>query len=504
MKVLFINLNLGATAGINNGIAVLSALLKKRAHEVKLLFLCEEMGYGFDLERVRKDIKEFSPGMIGISLVETQFKYMAELCADIRSYYKGFVVCGGPYATMDPEGVLSVEGVDAVCVGEGDDAVVELADAVSTGRDHRKIKNLWSRGRGGRVIRNNLRPFKRLRDLPPEDKGLFNLEALLPIKNYQLEVSFGRGCAYKCAYCINDPYVSKYRRYCVEPVREKDYIRMKDPSVVIDEIKEALGRHPEIRKIAFIDDNFLAQTLFVRDFFKRYKDEVGLPFMCNLNPLSFDKIKGAMLKDAGCDDIRFGLESGSERIKKDIMKRPVSNDRVIAAFAAAKGLGLMTSSFNMIGLPTETKEDVFDTMRLNAAIMPDTVKVMTFYPFKNTPLYEICVRSNLIDHDKKGELDNYDTSTCLKFSSDHRLFLEKAQLAFNWHINSFLDSEAAPIYAKLINDIEAMDEVQWRAFDFGGADRDISEKMRRRNAPHYVKFFNRSMAVKFPGEHLKG
>lgn len=501
MKVLFINFNLGSTPGINNGLAVLSAMLKKEGHKVGLIFLCEELGYDFNRERIRRDIAGFGPDILGLSLMETQLKYAAELLKGIRQYYKGFIICGGPYPTMDPEGCLSLDGVDAVCVGEGEGAVCEVAEALASGADTSRIKNIWLKKRG-EVIKNRLRPFIDLNGLPPDDKELFDLERILPLKNYQLETMVGRGCIYQCSYCINESYVKKYRQLCERPVTMKDYIRFKRIDAAISEIKDTVARHPTIKKVAFIDDNFIMDEGYLSDFCAEYKKEVGLPFMCNANPVSYSASKARILKDGGCDDVRFGIESGSERLKKEILNRPIPNRKAEEAFRINRHLGLMASSFNMIGLPTETKEEVFETLRLNARVMPDTVKVMTFYPFKNTPIYDLCERMALIDYDRKYELQNYDTFTCLKFPADHRLFLKKMQACFNWYLNVLLGNEASEEYRKLTDRAESMDEPEWDGYDCRAADEEISRRMREENITHYSKFINRSLAVKFPSGHF--
>lgn len=502
MRILFINFNIGSTTGINNGLAILSAVLKQKNHRVGLIFISEELGYNFDLKRLKQDILKFNADVIGISIMEPQFKYMETFCHDLRNYYKGFVVCGGPYPTMDPENVLSVKGLDAICVGEGEDAISELVEALGAKKNFRNIKNLWFKSHDGTIVKNRLRPFKDLNELPPEDKELFDLDKILPIKNYQLEMMISRGCIYKCSYCINQSYVDQYKSLCDEPIGVKEYLRIKKADTVIQEIKDTVSKHPQVKKIAFIDDDFLMNSSSMENFFQKYKKEIGLPFMCNANPMSYSTSKGRLLKEVGCDDIRFGVESGSERIKKDILKRPITNRSVINAFKINKELGLMTSSFNMIGLPTETKDEVFETLRLNALIAPDTVKVMTFYPFKNTPIYDLCVKLNLIDYDKKKELDSYDTFTCLRFPPEQQLFLKKVQTAFNWYINIFLNSGSSLQYHKLINDIEMMTEDEWNKFDFYAVDEDISQKLRKERLPHYSKFVNRSLAVKFPSRHL--
>ncbi|MBF0472408.1 MAG: B12-binding domain-containing radical SAM protein [Nitrospirae bacterium] len=502
MNILFINLNIGATVGLNNGLAILSAVLKQRGHQTHLLFLSEDLGYGVDLKRIKGDILQINPDIIGISLPEPQFRYAEQICDGIRDYYSGFIICGGAFPTMDPFTVIRMPAVDAICIGEGEDALCELASALSSKTDYFHIKNLWVKTKDGNIIKNSLRPFKDLDELPPEDKELFDLKKILPMKNYQLEEMVGRGCPFKCSYCINDSYVDIYKENCTEPVNKKSYLRMKNIETVLIELKNTIKLHPEIKKIAFIDDSFLMFNNFLEGFSKRYASEIGLPYMCNVNPVSFNLAKGHMLKDSGCDDIRFGIESGSERVKREIMNRNISNKKVIEAFIITASLGLMTSSFNMIGLPTETKEEVMETLRLNAQILPDTIKLMTFYPFKNTPIYELCEKMDLIDHKKKRELDNYDTFTCLKFPPEHQLFLRKVQTAFSWYLNTFLNNEASEDYKTKVIEIENMDESDWLKFDFYQADKNISNKYREKNILHYSSFINRSLAAKFPSRHF--
>lgn len=503
MRILFVNFNLGATAGINNGIAILSALLKQRGHEVQLISLCEQLGYPFDLARIKADVLGFAPGMIGLSLMEPQFKYAARLAADLQEYSQAFLICGGPHPTMDPEGVMASPGVDALCVGEGEAAICELADALCAGRSPAGIQNLWVRMPDGTISRGRLRPFVDLRALPPEDKELFDLDRLLPLKNHQLEASVGRGCLHKCTYCINESYLARYRELCDGPVDLKHYLRAKRPETALAEIASAVARHPAIRKVALVDDNVLVYGEAGEEFFRRYRTEVGLPFLCNVSPMVFNQARGEMLKAAGCDDIRFGVESGSERVKLEIMRRRISNASVVEAFRVTRELGLMSSSYNMIGLPTETREEVMQTLALNAAIQPDSIKLMTFYPFKNTPIYDLCLSLDLIDEAQKAKLDDYDTFTCLRFPEAHRLFLKKLQVAFNWYINALLANAASPRYQELVARVEAMSEPEWDAFDFAAADARASADCRRQGTLHYTKFMNRSLAAKYPSRHFR-
>ena len=502
-KILLVNFSVGATTGVNHGVAIISSILKRKGCQVDMLFICEDLDYPFDLATMREDVLKLNPDLIALSFLEPQIKYVEEFCRDLKHYFSGLVVCGGAGPTMVADRVLAIDGVDIVCVGEGEEAISELMDAVQCDTDYRTIQNLWIKEPDGSITKNQLRPFIDLRTLPPEDYELFDLDKILPLKGYQLGVLLGRGCLHKCSYCINDGYLRLYEdRGSEKPETRKRYVRVKDVSTAIKEIKDAIRKHPQITKIAFGDDNVLFYGEAGKLFFERYKEEIGLPFRCNGSPALFTPSKGLFLKETGCVDIGFGLESGSERIKKELLQRPMSNSSVIDAFRATKDLDLMTNSFNMIGLPTETKEEVFATLSLNAMIMPDCIKMMTFYPFESTPIYDLCQKMKILDHDRKRELDNYQTATCLKFPAEHELFLKKVQAIFNWYINIMLNNEASSQYQKLVDKVEAMSQTEWDQFDFLSADKETSDAFRKKGIVHYTKFVNHSLAAKFPSKHF--
>ena len=428
MKILFLNFNLGATVGIHQGLISLSSMLKRNGHQVNQLLLNEEIGMDFHLGKIKQYILKNNPDIIGISIIELQLKYIKTFCSHAKTYFNGKIICGGSYAGMSPEDTLNITGVDAVCVGEGEEALCEYC----LDFNRTDIKNIWVKKKNSnKIIKNPLRPFRCLDFDGEMDYRLFNLNKILPAKNYQLQVMAGRGCVNKCSYCINGAYVEKYKKYCEKPIHLKEYIRARRIDDIICEIK-LLKINYCIKKIAFIDDNFLIYPNFLKSFCERYKKEINLPFDCLASPVSLTKEKAKILKDAGCDTVRMGVESGSDRIKKEILNRPILNSAIINAFSIARDTGLKTSSFNMIGLPTETAEEVVSTLELNTILEPDYIKLVTFYPFSNTPIYDYCVKHKLINNKLKKGLSNYNSYTCLKFSKVHTEFLTNVQ-------NDFID-----------------------------------------------------------------
>lgn len=429
--MLFIEFNIDSTIGINQGLISLSSVLKANDVDVDLLLISDFVDTPFNLDHIKEHILKTKPDIIGISLIETQLKFVKLFCEDAKNYFNGKIICGGPYASMAPDDTINMKGVDVVCIGEGEEALVSLLSDINK----TDINNLWFKC-GGSIIKNKLKPFRDIKNLPPPDYELYNLNTLIPLKNNQLEVMAGRGCMYKCTYCINTPYIDRYKKDC-SGLKTKEYVRFLDVDTTINNIKQLKNRY-NFKELAFIDDSFLTYHNFLDEFCYKYKKEIGLPFVCNANPLSLTDDKAKKLKDAGCDTIRFGIESGNERIRREILCRPMNNGVIINVFNITKRYNIKTSSYNMIGLPTETKEEVLDTLKLNAIIRPNFIKLMTFYPFKNTPIYDTCNDMGLINVRKKESLNNYNTTSCLKFVKEHIMFLEDVQLNFEKYINDYM------------------------------------------------------------------
>ena len=145
--------------------------------------------------------------------------------------------------------------------------------------------------------------------------------------------------------------------------------------------------------IGFHDNIFTLNKSWLREFCERYCAEINLPFWCNtrVDCITDDDIM--WLKKSNCRRIHMGVESGSKRIRKEILKRPVNNQKIIDVFKKVKKNGIKTVSFNMIGLPTETEEDIRETIDLNRAIVPSWIILSVFNPFPGTELYDFCKKN---------------------------------------------------------------------------------------------------------------
>lgn len=138
-----------------------------------------------------------------------------------------------------------------------------------------------------------------------------------------------------------------------------------------------VGASPGGAKELYVDDDtFLKNPRWVTDFCERYSSEVGVPFYCNARPETVRLDLCRRLKAAGCMAIGIGIESGNERIRREVLSRGMSNDRIVRAFQLAHEAGLKTWSFNMVGIPGETLSDFMDTVTLNDRVRTDYVRFL--------------------------------------------------------------------------------------------------------------------------------
>src|SRR5512145_1731907 len=126
MRILFVYPNINTQVGFNYGISYISSYLKAEGIETHLLNINEKLGYPLDLERIKEDVLSIKPDVIGFSVLTNQYKYALEIANSIKTYIDVPIIFGGIHATMDPQETLSQPCVDYICVGEGEEAFLEL------------------------------------------------------------------------------------------------------------------------------------------------------------------------------------------------------------------------------------------------------------------------------------------------------------------------------------------------------------------------------------------
>lgn len=369
----------------SHGVGYLSAALKQAGHATSLIHITKPISQDF----LNSRILEERPDIIGFSLFSHQWPYVKELASWAKQCIDVPIVAGGVHPTIAPDDTLRDPNIDIVCRGEGEEVIVEFCEHMENGGDISNIRNLWIKN-GVELIKNDLRPL--LADLderPFPDRSIFDFEKLTDWKIGALHVLAGRGCPYDCSYCCNHQYKRMYGDL-------KNYVRFRKPESVIEEIKKVRSSYPGLDFVNFLDDTFCLNKNWLGKFLPLYRKEIGMRFHGNsrVNVLTEDVIR--MLSEAGCQHLTIGIESGNEHIRRDILKREMTNDAIIQAFEFANRYGIRMSSYNMVGIPDETLENTLETTKLNARAKSYAAHVSIFQPYPHTELYKECLSHNYI------------------------------------------------------------------------------------------------------------
>ncbi len=423
MRVLFIYPNTSGTGEIPLSLGYLQSMLKREGHEVKIFDLSVYKAFCQSEERSteagqfkpvvpRKDlpaphikdtdpkedllqiVKDYAPGLVAVTSFTTNFKVGISLLEEIKRHFKDILtIYGGIHTTLLPDEVINEPSVDMICVGEGEGLVAELCNLLESDSDITSIRNLWLKA-NGKIIKNEPRPLIALDDLPVLDFDGFddyNFYRPLAGKLYRMaNVDISRGCPFQCSYCVNRTFQKMSKGL-------GKYHRVKSIKKAIDDLIRVKEKY-NIEMMRFWDEDFGVFTLdYLKELAEEYRERVSLPFLiyAGVNSLNEGKVK--VLKDMGCITIGMGIESGNENIRRDILNKRMSNEKIVRAFNLVRDYGIRVSAYNMIGLPFETRENIFETIELNRRSRPSTSSVVFLEPYPNTEIYSIGVSNGLIE-----------------------------------------------------------------------------------------------------------
>jgi radical SAM superfamily enzyme YgiQ (UPF0313 family) len=497
LRVLFIYPNIDAQIGFNYGIASLSAVLKEKGHETALINLNDRLAPIPSDEEILQKVREFNPDLVGFSCVTTQFNHAERIARLVKEKLGTPTVAGGVHATMVPAEILRTAAFDFACVGEAEEALPELLDRMRSGGDTTSVPNIWA-AKDLAIYTNKVHPFPDLSKLPPKDYSIFDFQNMIDAKNGWVGLMAGRGCPFKCTYCFNHQIVERYRSDTGLSAGKLNYIRHHPVEDVISEMKFLLENYERISMFIFDDDVFTLDKKYVLEFCEKYRTSgIKVPFVVNAHVKLFDEEIAKALAGAGCRIVKFGLESGSSRVRREVLRRYMSNESIAAAFETCRRHGLHSSAFLMIGLPTETRDEMFETVNLLASILPGRFRWSVFFPFPGTEAYGIAKRTGSLHEEKMKHLSNFFTESCLDFGGEHNLALEKLNAAFAWYVNAASSLPCANAYKKLTQVLDSQSREQWEKEKdtIGKLDWEASKKMLTRDMRHYAIKYNRFMGV---------
>lgn len=453
MNVLFIFPNDYLSNGIPTGIATLSAVLKGHNHNVDIFDFTfiktsdsrQSAEHGFNItlptaytiedlvaedpvviidEELQKKIDSFNPGLILVSVMTGHVQEVINLLKKVK--FKCKVVFGGVHPTICANETLENDIIDFICVGEGEELIIELIDALEKGKEFLTIRNLGYK-RGGVTYINGLRPLIDLDELPIPDWGLFDPRHLFrPFMGNIYQGSFyvmSRGCPYRCSYCVNDSLRKTQNKL-------GKYFRYQSPSTTIKQLS-ALKQQYGASWFKFADDSL---GYFDREYLEELAQglkPLNIQFGCSIRPGSINAEKVKLLKNMGIVAASVGVESGNYEIRKNILNRPMTDEQIIDSIGLLKENGVRISTFNLIGLPTETRQNVFETIRLNkkAGVMATNVYIV--YPY---PCTEINIKYNINIYDRHGEIIPVSKASSFALSNMEPVEVEGLLRTFEFYV----------------------------------------------------------------------
>ena len=422
LRILFLYPNLNMSTLVPNAISILTAVLKQaNFNNIDLFdttfYKSEELSkdedrvkvgqvqpFNFDERNIKlkttdmyKDftdkVNKFNPDIIFASIVEDTFPIFINFMELIKNK-KILCLAGGVFPSSAPERVIKLDFVDYVCRGEGEGALVDLANALEEGKDPSNIKNLWVK-KNSSVARNPIRAALDVNTLPIQDLSIFeDMSLYRPMmgKIYRMApVETQRGCPYACKFC-NSP--EKNELYDAEKAGR--FFRKRTIKHVYDEIKQIISSH-NIEYIMFITDTFLAMSEKEFDEFCELYSEFKKPFYMHTRPETVTERRAKKLKEINCDRVNIGVEHGNHKFRADVVGRNYNNKIAIESFETMYNAGISTVSNNILGYPDETRELIFDTIELVRKLKCTDINAFTFTPYHGTSLRGLCEKKNYLD-----------------------------------------------------------------------------------------------------------
>lgn len=362
----------------------LASYAKEAGHEVELLIKSEEGKHFW------RKVEEFKPDIVAFStMIFVHFRTMP-FAQEVKERLGVPVIFGGPYPTYEPDKAMSRPFIDAIVRGEGEAALLEMLNAFDEGKSWQDIPNVWTR-ENGEIIRNDVRPLPSdVDDYPIGDRTIYYKYRYLRNLTTKTFIT-GRGCPYNCHFCWIQEFHKLYKGKA-KPVRRFS------PSYMLEEIARIKHDYP-LKRIYFNDDIFIISKKWLEEFLPRYKKEINIPYVCNVYLSLVDEDVVKLLKETGCAAVMFGIESGNERIRNEVLGKGLKEEEIYRAIALFKKYKIKGRSFNIVGSPTETVENAFETIEMNAKAKVDLPWCSIYQPHPGTETTRIAMQVGAIPRD---------------------------------------------------------------------------------------------------------
>lgn len=354
------------------GILYLAAVLEKKGVVVKII---DAIASNSSLEEIISSTRDDKPRIIGITATSPQIKGAVQLAIAVKEVFANeiTIALGGAHVSADTSFVNRFDCFDFSVEGEGEITFPELVLRVLNGK---KIKGNYK----GENIND-------LDEIPFPARHLISHENYF-IENYRkyfATIHTSRGCPFNCLYCSN-------------PITGRK-IRFRSPTNIVDEIQHCVNTY-DVKLILFTDDTFTVNRKHTAEICHEImKRNIKIDWFCETRADLVDKDLLELMYKSGCREISFGVESGNEKLRVEVIRKRIKNVQFIEAFKFCREIGIRTCAFCMLGFPSETRKDMYQTYTLCLKLKPDIMGLHLTVPMPGADIFYQAIRQKKIDSD---------------------------------------------------------------------------------------------------------
>lgn len=385
--------------GLSLGLSYIAALLSKKGHEVKIYNADYKSSENyadqreifesydtykkilFDLSHplwreVKENIKSYSPDIIGITMLTGTYKSAENVGRVAKELNKDIdVVVGGTHPTVLPDETIKNAYFDYVVRGEGEYTFLDLVNGVRI----EDIQGLTYVNKRGEIMNNPDREFiENLNSLPFPSRDLYLNNTRYMDYGY---VMTGRGCPFECTFCAGKKVW-------------KGHVRFRSPENLVEEVMHVHDKY-STKLFYFVDDTFTLNKKRTKRICEiLIENDRDISWICDTRVDTIDEELLRVMKESGCVRVKIGVESGSERILKEVKKR-ITKKQVRDCVSRIKKVGIDLTIYLMIGFPTETEEEMQETLDFATELDPTYYSLSILAPYPGTEIYDDVIRSGV-------------------------------------------------------------------------------------------------------------
>ena len=353
------------------GLAYLAAVAEKNGHVVKVTdCLPVDMSY----DEMKRQVVAFEPDIIGITSMTSTSQSALEAARILKeSCPEALTVLGGPHVTFADTSTLSeCPEVDVVVRREGEETLLDLARCVTNEKSLDEVAGITFR-KNGKIIQMPDRPLiQNLDELPFPALDHFKLDDYKILGKMMLPIITSRGCPFGCSFCVSSRMVG-------------NTLRARSPKNVVDELEWLKTEHGAEAFVIYDDMLTFDKKRILQICEDIKKRKIGLPWDCTTRVDQVSKELLVKIKEANCQEVFYGVESGCQLILDKVHKR-TSIELNEQAIRWTKEVGLFVAISVIIGYPGETRETVKQTLDFVRRVKPDDAFLCVATPYPGTEL----------------------------------------------------------------------------------------------------------------------